>query len=100
MLRHPSLHRRVRARLYDAFGEPTNTLGQKAHWAIRPAGSKSSITILLDDDMVRLTLWLVDPHDRIDGMRQVEIDDEDRLEEVIRHVQGRVQRASAPVCAH
>lgn len=80
------VHEQIRARFRAAFGEPHNTLGSEAHWALRPLPHLAAINILLDGSSQGIALWVFNPHDPVDEVLKTEVTTVEQADRLIAEI--------------
>ena len=90
------LHRRM----CEVFGPPESAFGHDDHWSLKPGPVYApSINLLIDATGEKPYLWIFDPHSRTDGVMREMISSEAEIELLVKHIQMRLERASASATA-
>ena len=84
-----ALKGQVCARLCRVFGEPRQA-GTACQWSSRMRGDAAPMRVLVDGDDQRPTVWIFDPRDPVDGIKQVSVGDQAAADELVREVLQRV----------
>jgi hypothetical protein len=88
-----TLHPQILIRLREAFGEPDGIVGPDIHWAIKPGAFQFPVNVLVIDHTSLPTIWAFDPYDRQEGAMHIGVRNEGDIDEFIKRIQERVERA-------
>jgi hypothetical protein len=89
------LHKFVHKRFREIFGDPDNALGRDDHWALKPSPYQASINVLVNGTSEAPAVWVFDPHVPNDGVLRKLIKSESEIEELVKHIQKRIEQAAA-----
>ena len=84
----------VQARFHEAFGPPQNTMGHDYHWLFRATPESLPINLLLNGTRDDAAIWIFDARQHDDGVSHQSVTHRGQVDEIIKQIQDRVQRAS------
>lgn len=88
-----SLHAVLHARLRDALGEPHCSVGKEKQWSLRPIPLTPAVNILVDGCTEHPVIWVFDPYETNDGVYRTSIIEAGQIDDVVKLIQSRVERA-------
>jgi hypothetical protein len=89
-----SLYTLVHARFRHAFGPPKNAVGGGEQWTLQPNRKyANTIHVLLNGTRDGPGVWVFDPHDRVNGVKNTPIREAREIGELISLIQSRLDAA-------
>ena len=88
-----AMHQRVLQEFTLAFGPPHTIAGNGCHWSLRAATGTPPINVLLNGTSDHATVWVMDPHNAIDGVEGQVVTDSTTIPALVDMVRTRLERA-------
>ena len=90
-----ALYSLVHARFREAFGPPQKMQGDGEQWTLKPDRKyANTIHVLLNGTRDGPGVWIFDPHDPVNGVKNTPIKNPRQIGELITLIQSRLDMAS------